>query len=30
MEYMMALKWNEARPIVQKFSRLISEELNKH
>ena len=30
MEYMMAFKWNEARPIVQKFSRLISEELNKH
>ena len=30
MEYIMAFKWNEARPIVQKFSRLISEELNKH
>lgn len=30
MEYMMMFKWNEAKPIIQKFSRIISEEINKY
>ena len=30
MEYIMMFKWNEAKPIIQKFSRIISEEINKY
>ena len=30
MEYMMMFKWNEAKPIIHKFSRIISEEVNKY
>ena len=29
MECMMEFNWSDARPLVQQFSRLISEELNK-
>ena len=29
-EYIMHFKWDEARILLQKLSRLISEELNKH
>lgn len=30
MEYIMMFKWNEAKPIIQKFSRIISGEINKY
>lgn len=30
MELIMSLEWDEAKPIMQKFSRLISKELNKY
>ena len=30
MEYMMDFRWDDAKPIVQKLDRLVSEELKKH
>lgn len=30
MELMMAFKWEDAKPLIQKFSRLISEEMKKY